>query len=482
MTEHDTAESPLADPPAAYEAEGAILGAMMQDVLAIAIAREHNLTPDDFCHKAHRDIYAAISRRFENEQSVDHITLADDLRRKGKLDSIGGTRKLGQLVNMRANVPHVADYVKTLKIAAVKRWSLAQATQIAALSRNGASPDEITRRLEETSRIMAQRSAEIETPQSTARARFKLIPAPEFKMRPAPTFLIENVLVEGSLSTIEGAPGTFKSFIAVSLAGAVSTGCDWHGHPVQQGTVIYLSGEGSAGLGQRIRAWEIANNVEMPANCYFLPEAVQFLDNGEIGALIEEIKALPEAPVLIIIDTLARCLVGGDENAARDMGLYVAGAQRLQQACGAHILTIHHHNKAGGLRGSSALPGALDTRITVERKDDHLTLKCDKQKDAPEFEPIGMVKRVVELDETGQHTSLVFDSAAQTVQQAEAGAGQRKALDILNLHENGLRASEWQALCEGAGIKRRTFFNYRDALEAQRLIHKVGQSYVSLEN
>jgi RecA-family ATPase len=71
--------------------------------------------------------------------------------------------------------------------------------------------------------------------------------------------------------------------------------------------------------------------------------------------------------VLAVVDTLARCFVGGEENSARDMGRFVAAADRLRTATGAAALLLHHVSRHGGaIRGSTALPGALDTGIAVE--------------------------------------------------------------------------------------------------------------------
>lgn len=47
----------------------------------------------------------------------------------------------------------------------------------------------------------------------------------------------------------------------------------------------------------------------------------QFLDGADVDALLEVIGELDTPPALIVVDTLARCMVGGDGNAAKGMGL-----------------------------------------------------------------------------------------------------------------------------------------------------------------
>ena len=73
---------------------------------------------------------------------------------------------------------------------------------------------------------------------------------------PPPEPLIENYLTRDSLAVLYGRPGTAKSFICISMAFAVVTGTDWFGHRVHRGPVLYVAGEGTAGLAQRQRAWQ----------------------------------------------------------------------------------------------------------------------------------------------------------------------------------------------------------------------------------
>ena len=57
-------------------------------------------------------------------------------------------------------------------------------------------------------------------------------------------------------------------------------------------------------------------------------------------------QARREEPKLIIFDTLARCMVGGDENSPLDMGRAVAAADRVRVETGAAVLLVHHPTKA----------------------------------------------------------------------------------------------------------------------------------------
>jgi hypothetical protein len=84
-------------------------------------------------------------------------------------------------------------------------------------------------------------------------------------------------------------------------------------------------------------------------------------------------------------------MVGGDENAARDVGQFIAAVDGLR-AGDAAIVVHHAGHQSDRERGSSALGGAADLRVSVKRpRRGPLTLACEKLKDAPEWEPLTLV-------------------------------------------------------------------------------------------
>jgi replicative DNA helicase len=79
-----TKDRPL---PANVPAEKAILGAILLDN---ALFQETAvLTPDDFSLDAHRRIYHCIAQMIERGDSVDPITLVEDMRGSGDLNAVG---------------------------------------------------------------------------------------------------------------------------------------------------------------------------------------------------------------------------------------------------------------------------------------------------------------------------------------------------------------------------------------------------------
>jgi hypothetical protein len=242
--------------------------------------------------------------------------------------------------------------------------------------------------------------------------RFRFLTADELKHRPDPEFIIDHILQKNTLALIVGAQESYKTFLGLDMAMAVSDGGEWQDRPVQQGTVAYISAEGGSGIKLRIEAWETEHEQRVD-HCYFLADqAPQFLDRGKGGdveELLLSLGDLPATPTLIFVDTLARTMVGGDENSAQDMGLFIASAEQIRQATGATVVMIHHNNKEGSARGSTALLGAVHTIIECSREQgrDNVIVKCGKQKDTDHFDTMLLSSSVIQL-EGEERASLVL--------------------------------------------------------------------------
>lgn len=280
----------------------------------------------------------------------------------------------------------------------------------------------------------------------TAPAPFETLTLDQIEAMQPPAYLVAKLLPEGSFALILGPWASLKSFLSLDLALCIAYGLPWQGRDVQQGPVLYIAGEGAAGLGRRIRAWRAVHCVEDQAAPFrLLPLAVSLMQPQQVARIVATMAAIAEAegaPLrLVVIDTLARSMIGGDENTALDMGRAVAGIDELRQV-GCCTLTVHHmgKDKDRGARGSSALPGAADTMIEVERSEMRLTVKVTKQKEDEEGDPIELEARKVGLDggepQEGAPTSLVLVGADAGASPSRSRTGrlsgdQAVALDIL---------------------------------------------------
>jgi archaellum biogenesis ATPase FlaH len=272
--------------------------------------------------------------------------------------------------------------------------------------------------------------------------RWRITPDHKLYNLPPPQYLIEGELVEGSLHVLFGASGIGKSFVALDYALTIAE----QGHDV-----IYCAGEGQSGYADRVMAWRKHHGKPDGKPIYFTSELVPLLDAEAIDEFILEVQISRLKPKLIIIDTLAWCLVGGDENSARDMGEAVRNCRHIQETLGTAILLVHHTGKSStSERGSSALRGASDMMIYLEDRGGTLALSCDKAKDTEPF-PTRFL-RLVTVEAREGRTSCVVMPAEKVVQTKDDKLTRQQVelLELLNeaiFIETGAKYSQIEKQC-----------------------------------
>jgi hypothetical protein len=293
------------------------------------------------------------------------------------------------------------------------------------------------------------------------RRAINLLSLPELFRKPDPDFLINQILVAGTVALFTAKEESYKSFLATDMALCVATGKPYHSFKINRpGPVVYVAAEGASGLKRRVQAWMQDRNETVAADRFLvLDEPLQIAAPTERAAFIAHVSEMK--PALIIFDTLRRCSVGLDENSAADMGVFTDALGEIAAKTGACVLAIHHNNKTGEYSGSTALAGNVDTRLTCKRHTDGLvTLTIEKQKDFEKHSPISFENRVVAIRDTkGEANSLVFDRVAYRRDDADImGKNEKRVLEILaQTGEKGLTNAEWQEGAKSAGISESTF-------------------------
>jgi RecA-family ATPase len=203
-------------------------------------------------------------------------------------------------------------------------------------------------------------------------------------------FVVKGLIVAGSLIVVFGESNSGKTFFVIDLVLAIANGQPWRGRKVQRGLVIYIAGEGTDGIKNRIAAYQRRGFIESGIPLAIVNRAADLLhlDGDLAGVLALVAKAESESGEkceLIVVDTLARAMAGGDENSGEDMSALIANSDRLRRETGAAVLMIHHSGKdaSKGARGHSSLRGAVDTEIAIEGQTGRRTATVLKQRDLP---------------------------------------------------------------------------------------------------
>jgi hypothetical protein len=186
--------------------------------------------------------------------------------------------------------------------------------------------------------------------------------------------LIKKYLGRGEMSVLYGESGVGKTFISLDMAFHIASNRDWNGLKVNGGPVVYVAAEAGETINARIEALARKYKVNGAAPPLgVVPCLVDLYNpNADLKPLIQQILEWgdkhKQAVSMVSLDTLARVIGAGDENAARDMGMLVHSVDRIRVETGAHVMLVHHagKNTAKGARGSSALRAATDTEIEIE--------------------------------------------------------------------------------------------------------------------
>jgi hypothetical protein len=267
-------------------------------------------------------------------------------------------------------------------------------------------------------------------------------------------WLIQDVLPALSFSALWGAPGSFKSFLALDIAEAIATGRSWMGKEVRKpGPVLYICGEGFGGVGARIKAIKIHHQTEDGAPIYIVRHQLNLRSSAEdFNALMLAVVQLVEQTgmefTLAIVDTLARAFGGGNENDTADMMAFVVSMGKIQEFLNCALMVLHHSGKdvAKGMRGSSSLLGAVDTELELLRFEGQLkgVLTISKQKDGVQDERFGFEMVEVEIKAAGLGlTEAVISLAVQASDSAvneasrkaknNAGKGRNQSIQLMSL-------------------------------------------------
>lgn len=257
---------------------------------------------------------------------------------------------------------------------------------------------------------------------------------------PNTRWLVDGIWQEHALGFVSGAPKAYKSFLALDLAFAVATG----GHFLSRyatseaRSVMYVQMESSRpAFRDRVRSVASRFPGDKSLLRLITNEPVLLEDPAWVERIENELEAY--RPSLLILDPLAS-LTSGDENSSQEMGALIRLFRAWRDRLGCAICVVHHtgkgYEKSGSkrsgekMRGSSALHGALEAALHVERVDDdtpRINIRVEtKEAEAPH--PF-----VCEFYAEGSELRIVGDVLAvtdKTIYDALQGIGEGTVTEI----------------------------------------------------
>lgn len=116
-------------PPQAVEVEEAVLGSMLIEHEAATVALQM-LSAGDFYKPAHRHIFEVLHELYERDNPLDLLTVENELRDKGLLDTCGGAGYLSELTRSVSSAANIDYHAQIIAEKATKRNLILGCTDI----------------------------------------------------------------------------------------------------------------------------------------------------------------------------------------------------------------------------------------------------------------------------------------------------------------------------------------------------------------
>jgi len=224
-------------------------------------------------------------------------------------------------------------------------------------------------------------------------------------------YAIDEIMVNGSITTLYGPKDCFKSFLVIDWGMSMACGLDWCGREVKQGAFFYICGEGRVGITRRLKAWCLHNGKDLEKVPVFVTRMpARIRDNAVVHSFIKEIpklaKSLKVGVGMVCVDTLSSNFGDGNQNDPSDMAAFVANVKYILNMTNSTGVIVHHagKDKSRGARGGSSIEMDVDQVYSLERlnnKEDlsPVELKCKHIKDSGRPEPLHLWPVVKEINE-----------------------------------------------------------------------------------
>jgi RecA-family ATPase len=200
--------------------------------------------------------------------------------------------------------------------------------------------------------------------------------------QPPIDYIISDLITNSSLNIFYGEAGSKKTYTALTMAVAIANGLEWLGFTTKKSPVLIIDEEsGEKRLSRRLSEVMKGYNCKSTGQLYFISLAGFKLDKKEDVRIIEA-EIVKTNSKLVIFDALAD-IMDGDENAKKDVQPIMNNLRKIADNTDSSIVLIHHANKGGGYRGSSAIKASSDlmVQVTSDLDDSVINFKTEKNRD-----------------------------------------------------------------------------------------------------
>jgi hypothetical protein len=161
------------------------------------------------------------------------------------------------------------------------------------------------------------------------------------------------------------------------------------------------------------------------------------------------------------------------------MGMLVEATDRIRQATRGCVTLVHHTGKdaSAGMRGSSALQGAVDTVLEMRPVDGGMDLLCRKQKDDQEFAPLRLGLTVVEVSTSAGTRSTSCVVTGRRPDEPSTTGRQEEALDpiVRSMSGTGMSGTALRSVLEERmGVGRSWAYELVNALVTRSFLVNTG--------
>jgi hypothetical protein len=324
--------------PHSIEAEEHLLSCCLGDGSeAVAKCLVARIRPESFYEPKHGVIFEAIVLLFGASAPVDPATVGEQLRASGKLDAVGGYAMLVQVSKAAPTAALLSHWIGKVK----------ELDTLRCIARLGAELIEGAHSCEDVAGFAGAASQKILAVTGDRTGLPSILRDEEFEAcpLPVPPMLIDQVMHLGRRTMLVAPSKASKTFTAIDITIAVSTGSPWLGFKTHQVPVLHIDLElPTWGLKQRRQALREARGItkKMDVDWWSLDGYQRSID--ELLPLIS--ARAPFGKFGLIVVEPAYVIMGRrDENDNADVTDFMNQLSWLTRLTGSAVLCTHHMGK-----------------------------------------------------------------------------------------------------------------------------------------